>query len=389
MCPDAAYRDGEIKLITMRLWNVSENARCGRIRDWVLAGAFACLAGWTPAVEGPSPDSGPTFTVTPSKRSWALIAYGDTRFTDPADHLNSNPEARQALVRKIAEEKPSVLLISGDLPFHGGEANDYVQYQRETQPWRQAGIRVFPAIGNHELYDPRDRNGCNTCLANWWNTFPELRGRRWYSVRFGEAYIITLDSNLELTPGSEQSQWLSEQLKELPKGVRYVFISMHHPPIGDPVHLNTSHNARPNEQAVAQQLEEVAKRIKAKIVVIAGHIHNYERFQRGGVDYLVSGGGGAKPYQVDRSPMDLYQDTTFPVFHYVKFIRDGHELRATMYRLEGDGFVAADSFTVGETEQVKNVWWRLDLAARIRWAIVCFEQLIDDSHQLFGIGRLL
>ena len=356
----------------------------------MLVAVFACLAGSAPAVMGPSPsaDSAPTFTVAPPKGSWTLIAYGDTRFTNPADHVESNPEARQALVRKIADEKPSVLLISGDLPYHGGDANDYVVYHVETEPWRQAGIRVFPALGNHELYHPRDQNECNTCLENWWNTFPELRGRRWYSVRFGEVYIITLDSNLELTPGSEQSQWLAEQLKELPKDVRYLFISLHYPPIADPVHLSTSHNARPNEQAVALQLEEAARQITAKIVVIAGHIHNYERFQRAGVDYLISGGGGARPYQIDRSPIDLYQDSTFPVFHYVKFVRDGGSVRATMYRLDKGNFVAADSFIVGETEQVKNVWWRLHLAARIRWAIVCLEQLIDDSHQFFGIGRL-
>ena len=374
----------------MRLRNMRDSVMYRTVRASILAATLICLAGAAPAVAGPSrsSDSAATFTVAPPKGSWTLIAYGDTRFTNPADYLDANPEARQALVRKIADEKPSVLLINGDLPYHGGDANDYVEYQRETQPWRQEGIRIFPALGNHELYHPRDQNGCNTCLENWWNTFPELRGRHWYSVRFGEVYIITLDSNLELTPGSEQSQWLAEQLNGLPKDVLYVFISLHYPPIADPVHLSTSHNARPNEQALAQQLEEAARRITAKIIVIAGHIHNYERFQRGGVDYLVSGGGGARPYKVDRSPMDLYQDTAFPVFHYVKFIPDGHKLRATMYRLDNGGFVAADRFTVGETEQVKTGGWRWDLAARIRWAIVCLEQLIHDCHQLFGIGRL-
>lgn len=371
--------------------NVSGSERRWSLRDGFLAAFFICLVGLAQAAPSKSSDSGPAFTVSPPKGSWTLIAYGDTRFTDPADRVNSNPMARQALVRKIAEEKPSVLLLSGDLPFHGGDGNDYVVYHAETEPWRQAGIRVFPALGNHELYDPRDRNGCGTCLENWWKTFPELRGRRWYSVRFGEAYILTLDSNLDLYAGSAQGQWLARQLQELPSDIRYVFISLHHPPIADPVYLKDSHSARPNEEALAQQLEAAAKQIKAKIVVVAGHIHNYERFQRGGVDYLVSGGGGARPYRVARSPSDLYQENIFPVFHYVKFASDGGKLRATMYRLDGDRFISADSFTVGELAPVnaKNVRERFDLAGRIRWALVCLQQLIDDSHQFLGIGRLL
>ena len=47
------------------------------------------------------------------------------------------------------------------------------------------------------------------------------------------------------------------------------------------------------------------------------HIHNYERLVRDGVTYLVSGGGGAKPYEVERTPADLYQSRDFPNYHYV------------------------------------------------------------------------
>ncbi len=75
----------------------------------------------------------------------------------------------------------------------------------------------------------------------------------------------------------------------------------------------------------------------------------------------------------------------------MKFASDGGKLRATMYRLDGDRFISADSFTVGELAPVnaKNVRERFDLAGQIRWALVCLQQLIDDSHQFLGIGRLL
>lgn len=283
---------------------------------------------------------GATFTVAPPAHNWTLIAYGDMRFTDPSNTKDTNPTARRALVAKIAEEKPDVLLLSGDVPLKGGVANDYTVFREETAAWRKEGLKVFPAMGNHELYGSGG-------VENWWKAFPELRGRRWYSVHFGEAYIITVDSNLDLKPDSVQSEWVAKQLGGLPKGTKYVFVSLHRPPMADPILGDPSHDVRPNEAALAQQLEAAAKRMTAKIIVIAGHIHNYERFERNGVVYLVSGGGGAKPYRIARTPRDLYQANSFPNYHYIKFVREAGGLRATMYRWnERGGFEARDTFVV-------------------------------------------
>ena len=55
--------------------------------------------------------------------------------------------------------------------------------------------------------------------------------------------------------------------------------------------------------------------------------------------YLVSGGGGAQPYPVERTPSDLYQDNSFPNFHYVKLVLEGNTLRGTMYRLDLDSAI--------------------------------------------------
>jgi len=92
---------------------------------------------------------------------------------------------------------------------------------------------------------------------------------------------------------------------------------------------------------------EAAKHTVAKVIVIAGHIHAYQRFERNGVVYLVSGGGGAAQHLIARTPNDLYQDNVFPNFHYVKFESVKGALKATMYRLDAQGsFVSGDSFLV-------------------------------------------
>lgn len=266
-----------------------------------------------------------------------LVAYGDMRFTDAAQTGASNPEARRALVTKVAAENPAAVFINGDITWHGIES-DYAVYRDETRRWRERHLRVYPALGNHEF------SGCpeEECLEHWWSTFPELRGRRWYSVALGARVVsIQLDSDTSLLPGSAQRIWLENQVAGLDPKVRLVLIVMHHPPVAD---VQTSkrpdHNPRPNERSLVEYLQAVAPRSAARFVVSAGHIHNYERFALNEVVYLVSGGGGATPYDVDRTPLDRYQSGDFPNYHYVRFELSGNRVIGEMIRL-GDDTVAA------------------------------------------------
>jgi hypothetical protein len=276
-------------------------------------------------------ESGPSFRVAKVNKAPTVIVDGDQRFTDPQDTKVTSPKARRWLVQQIATEKPDAVLLNGDVPYSGDVVNDYEVYKTESLPWREGHIPVYPALGNHEFHgDPQQ------AMEHWWNAFPEMRNRRWYSVQLGKSiYTISLDSDTSLLPGSDQQKWLATQLKGLPKDTKFVFISLHHPPVADfQTKINVSHNPRPNEIALRDYLEGIAPELHAKIIVSAGHIHNYERFLRGDVTYLVSGGGGASPVRVDRAPEDLYQNNDFPNYHYVKFVLEGNTLRGTMYRLK-------------------------------------------------------
>jgi hypothetical protein len=281
--------------------------------------------------QGPRP-GGPDLVRPGAELSGPLriIIYGDTRFTDPKETSATNPKVRRWLVDKIAEENPDAVLVSGDLPWHGGSAADYDVYLAETQIWRKAHLFVYPALGNHEFYGLEGQ-----CLENWWRVFPELHGLRWYSVQLSDSvYVLSLDSNSSFMPDSPQIDWIRSQLDHLPSSVRFVVFNLHHPPMVD-VQANgdRSHNGRPNELALAIFLAQARKKSRARFVVAAGHVHNYERFYQDGIVYLVSGGGGAKPYTVVRTPADLYQNNEFPNYHYLKFVFDGNKLTATMIRV--------------------------------------------------------
>jgi hypothetical protein len=285
------------------------------------------------AVISSGPCAAATFQIPDSALPEPLvfIAYGDTRFTAASETAASSPAARQALIAKIAAESPAAIFINGDLPYHGIAA-DYEVYRTETQAWRDKHLRVYPALGNHEL------SACfeSSCLDRWWSAFPELRGRRWYSVAVGSRLIgIALDSDASLLPGSEQRAWLESQVTPLEPSVRVVLIVMHHPPVADVQTVKlVDHNPRPNEQALAAYLKTVAAHSAARFVVSAGHIHNYERLSQDGVTYLVSGGGGATPYDIDRSAADLYQDKDFPNYHYVRFELRAASISCEMIRLQ-------------------------------------------------------
>ena len=282
---------------------------------------------------------GPTFRIegTALARRWMLIAYGDMRFTDPANEKVTNPKVRRWLVDRVASEHPDVVLLSGDVPYDGSVANDYDVYYQETRAWREEKLHIYPAMGNHELHGDEVREP-----KNWWHAFPELKGRRWYSVALPYAYIISLDSNLSLTEGSPQQRWLIDQLAHVPGKTQFVFFSLHHPPVADSIEGNHSHDVRPNEHSLAVLLEKQAANSNAKFIVIAGHIHNYQRFLENGITYLVSGGGGAKPHPIARTAADLYQDPGFPNYHYVKFTYTRNSLAAQMYRVQAPDAAAPE-----------------------------------------------
>lgn len=294
---------------------------------------------------------GPGFTIPDSDlgRSPRIIVYGDQRFTDPTNTKVTNPQARRLLVNKIAEQHPDAVLMNGDVPYSGDILNDYQVFHDETRIWRDEKLHIYPSLGNHEFHgDPQE------ALDHWWNAFPYLRNRRWYSVQLGQSiYTIALDSDTSLQAGSNQRKWLSNQLTNLPASVRFVFISLHHPPVADfQTHINVSHNPRPNEIELRDYLESVAPTLKAKIVLSAGHIHNYERFSRNGVTYLVSGGGAASPVRVERKPEDLYQSDEFPNYHFVEFTLKGDTLTGKMYRL-ADPAAEKASWEVKDTFEIR------------------------------------
>lgn len=221
--------------------------------------------------------------------------------------------ARQ-VVRDVKDGHARFILNTGDLVFWGKQGdkpsdNPYWKLVNEEvlqqlpppdAQMQEAGLdgRVFPAVGNHEVWDDSDVEGL---LAS----FPYLKkfgvtdkrllymfdfaGVRFIFLWTGK-YDILVPSAWDATRPTYQAQmkqlqtWLDEARS---KGIKKVFISFHYPTF-----CRYGYGGIPEPDNPHKIIASYAKDLD--IVVFNGHVHTTEVFQVDGVKYFVLGGGGAE-----------------------------------------------------------------------------------------------
>ena len=311
-----------------------KSALQGQIRLSILL--FPCIvafSGAAPVKNPPGPaDHGPTLVFPQFEvgQPIHLLAYGDTRFTDPAITTGTNPRIRFWLAKQIARQHPQAILLTGDTPFTGADPADWKVFQHETESWRSISAIQLPAIGNHDVH-----GGAPAGIANYMENFPDVAGNRYYSALLGSVEVISLDFTLPCGPSSYQGRWFAGQLDHIPGQVEFLMILHHLPWMADRQSEIFAGVPTKNALALRGMLEARLEHIRAKVIVFNGHLHNYERFERKGVEYVITGGGGALPYPVlFRGDGDLYRDHGFPVYHYLTVDVANHQLHAVMWKVK-------------------------------------------------------
>ena len=276
-------------------------------------------------------DTKPTFVLKQfsAEQSLRLIAYGDMRFTDPKITEGTNPKVRQWLAQKIGLEKPQALLVTGDMPFIGDKKADWEEYQRETASWKEDGFPVFPTMGNHEIVHNPEKG-----IANYLDNYPMLERHRYYSAVLGSVEVLSLDLTEPVSDRSEQGRWFAAQLEHIPAAVEFLLILYHIPWVADTQSQLVASLPSKDALTLRTVLEAHVSKMHARVLVFSGHIHNYERFERHDVEYIVTGGGGAVPYPIlFRGSHDLYRDTGFPVYNYLTLEVKDHQLHGVMWKV--------------------------------------------------------
>ena len=172
----------------------------------------------------------------------------------------------------------STVLALGDNAYNSGTIDEY---NRKYDPtWGRFKSKTKPTPGNHEYYD--NNRGYNS----YWNNPPE-----YYSFEAGPWHVISLNSQIDHGSGSQQVQWLKNDLAANPK--QCVMAFWHQPRFTAGTH---------DDDSSTQPFWDVLYSANAD-VVLGGHSHTYERFamskpdgtvdtSRGIREFVVGTGGG-------------------------------------------------------------------------------------------------
>ena len=242
------------------------------------------------------------------------------------------------VVQDVQQGKAKFILNTGDLVWWGKQAaspseNPYWTLVNEEvlkqlpppdNEMRAAGLpgRMFPAVGNHEVWEDSDVEGLLTSFP-YLKTFGVSNERLIYKFDFkGVRFIFLWTGKLNYRSPSawdatrpafaEQMTQLRQWLDETKvAGIRKVFISFH-----APVFCRSGMGAIPEEQNPHRILASYAKDLD--IVVFNGHVHTTELYDVDGVKYLVLGGGGAEQDPILPGRTHLKVPVDYPPDHYWK-----------------------------------------------------------------------
>jgi hypothetical protein len=174
------------------------------------------------------------------------------------------------------------------------------QLPHPDKQMRAAGLdgRVFPAVGNHEVWGDSDVEGLLTYfpyLKKFGVSDKQLTYKFDYNgVRFIFLWTGKYDYRDPTGWGATRPSY-EEQMKELKQwldeakaaGTKKVFIAFH-----NPAFARSGMGAIPEAQNPHKTIAIYAKDLD--IVVFNGHVHTTEVYEVEGVKYLLLGGGGAE-----------------------------------------------------------------------------------------------
>jgi Icc-related predicted phosphoesterase len=288
-----------------------------------LAPLLACAS--APLVRYAEPDR---------EASGALALLGDTQRTLWVERLvgrEQNDEARGALVKDLAAQRPGLVVVLGDMTSEGGLRSEWDAFDDLFGPIRGAGIPVLALLGNHDYW-----GGVDGALANAAARFPQLGRQRWYLRAVGRLALVLLDSNqqqLGEANWEEQRDWYRRTLAALDAdpAVAGVLVLAHHPPY-------TNSRTTRDQAHVQRAFLPAFSAARKTLAFVTGHAHAYERFEECGRTFVVSGGGGGPRVELlsgaEARHRDLHTAGSPRPFHYLLVEQDASGARVTVRGLD-------------------------------------------------------
>lgn len=214
--------------------------------------------------------------LSTTKESFTFVVIGDNR---------SGDRIYKKIIHKALIRKPLFIVNTGDLiPNHGNRE----EWKNFWEISKEITVPYFLVPGNHDIDDKESQDV--------WRDEVDLPGNEtYYSFKVGKNLFVILNScepeNDRRIVG-KQFEWLKSVLS----GDRYEhkFVFLHYPLflLKEMNHYNGSIDRYPKLRDELHKLF-VDKKVTS---VIAGHEHTFNRTEKDGIEYIITGGAGAPLY---------------------------------------------------------------------------------------------
>jgi hypothetical protein len=184
------------------------------------------------------------------------------------------------------------VFTAGDNAYNDGSPTNYSQCYAPT--WGRHRARTRPSPGNHDY-----RTSGASGYFDYYGSNAGPAGLGYYSYNLGNWHIISLNSNIDMSAGSTQEQWLRADLAASNKPCTLAY--WHHPRFSSGSHHGSSPTPQPLWQALYDARAEV---------VISGHEHNYERFAPQTPTGSADASRGIREFVVGTGGTDFYPSGT-------------------------------------------------------------------------------
>ena len=241
-------------------------------------------------------------------RYWPSLSYS---LGLPVETDTQDPEARKT-ARLAARWPDAVILGLGDLVYNRGTSAEFATCFEPL--WGGLAARMLPTPGNHE-YKSQAAFG----YYDYWGVQAGPDRRGYYSTRWRNWLILSLNSEVDAAPDSAQARWLAGTLSAAPEECILAFYHK-------PAHSLKVRRAAESAMFLFRQLQRAGA-----TVVLNGHNHFYERTRPLDAEGAISDADGTISITAGtggevRSPLDPVTETASAIFDHPGLLR--LELRA-------------------------------------------------------------
>lgn len=307
------------------------------------------------------------FRTLPNRpESYRVLVMGDVR---------TQPDVWASVSgRMFREERDALFAIgTGDYPSDGRKYEEWIEQFYAPARDFLGSTPLWPALGNHEMTRRHD-DVTNIEHSKYFSLFDLPGNERWYRVDTHLVTLLVLDTNSRLDPEEEQYKWLLKQLRSARN--RFTMVALHHAPLTSGPHGRLLQDGTPAEWPLDQGRRFLVPLFEMYAVdlVLGGHDHLYERSEKDGITYLVTGGGGAPLYKINSSE-NPYQAMALATHHYVTLDIDAYGIGVSAIDQEGLVF---DSTVVPSTPKHEE---------RRRRSVAAITQAAMEFGAMDPVGR--